>query len=174
MKYHPEIHNRHSIRLKDYDYTQEGAYFVTVCSYGRECLFGEVINEEMQPNQFGQIVVDSWLWLAKHYPYVALDAWVVMPNHFHGIMVIGENDEGGSRTAPTKIKSLGRLIGAFKTVSTKQINLIRQTPSLTLWQRNYYERIIRNESELNRIREYIEANPAKWASDKENPANRLG
>ena len=121
--------------------------------------------------------MSAGLWLQKQYEFVELDAYVIMPNHLHGIIFIGEPDNvggsrtGGSRTAPTKRKPLGGLIGAFKTTSTKRVNSIRQTPAAQLWQRNYYEHIIRNETDLNRIREYIHYNPARWAQDSENPLN---
>jgi REP element-mobilizing transposase RayT len=187
---------RRSIRLHDYDYSQPGAYFVTICALDRECLFGDVRCGKMALNELGKIVAESWQWLERQYEYVVLDEWVVMPNHLHGIVVItdcrggsrtcgmgrgdlhtGGTGRGGSRTAPTgsdqpKRKPLGRLIGAFKTVSTKQVNEIHNTPGAKLWQRNYYEHIIRNENELNRIRAYIAQNPAKWEFDRENPSGR--
>jgi putative transposase len=157
MKFDPRLHHRRSIRLRGYDYRQAGGYFVTLVTQGREMLFGEVVNGEMNLNDFGKIVAETWQWLAMQYPYVALGEWVVMPNHFHGIIVIVDNADdsqmdrddlrggrGGSRgeTAPTdapgavKRKPLGRLIGAFKTVSTKNINLARKTEGCVVWQRN--------------------------------------
>jgi len=162
---------RRSIRLRDYDYSQPGAYFATICTKDRQCLFGDVIGGEMRLNEFGQIVEYCWEWLENQYEYVELDAYVVMPNHLHGIILImDDRRRGGSRTAPTtKRKSLGRLIGAFKTVSTKSINKTRGIPNSVVWQRNYYEHVIRNEDELNEIREYIANNPLKWESDEENP-----
>ena len=179
MVFNPDIHHRHSIRLKDYDYSQNGAYFVTICAWSRECLFGDLVDGTMQLNEFGQVAADSWRWLSSHYSYVELDEWTVMPNHLHGIIVIhnhlGGSRTGGSRTAPTEIiKPLGGLIGAFKTVSTKQINILRNNPGCPLWQRDYYEHVIRNETELARIREYIVNNPSKWEFDKENPSRRGG
>lgn len=185
MKFDPKIHHRRSIRLKGYDYRQAGGYFVTLVTQGREMLFGDVVNGTMILNDFGKIVAETWQWLETQYPYVALGEWVVMPNHFHGIIFIlddadddGGGSRGGSRTAPTnpqtvpdavKRKPLGRLIGAFKTVSTKHINIARYTEGATVWQRSYYEHIIRNETELDRITRYIESNPARWADDRENP-----
>jgi len=171
MKFDPKIHHRHSVRLKGYDYSQAGAYFVTIVAWQREMLFGEIINEEMVLNNFGKIVAEKWLWLETQYEYVELGAWVIMPNHLHGILVIYDNGRGGSRPAPTptKHKPLGGLIGAFKTVSTKQINLLRDTEGQVVWQRNYYEHIIRNEREMDRISRYIESNPTRWADDNENP-----
>ncbi len=162
---------RKTIRLKDYDYSQSGAYFITLCSNGHECLFGNVIELKMETTDLGHAVVESWEWLSRQYPYVTLDEWVVMPNHLHGIIIIDGIEAGGSRTAPTGVlgqKGLGSLIGAFKTVSTKRINLLRNTPALAVWQRNYYEHIIRDDREMDEIREYIVNNPAKWAEDKYN------
>ena len=180
--YNPKIHHRRSIRLDGYDYSQAGMYFVTLCTQGRECLFGRVDNGEMTVNEYGRIVSESWNWLVVQYDHVELDAWVVMPNHLHGIIVINHDCRGGSRTAPTntgksgptiKQKPVGRLIGAFKTVSTKQINQIRNTPGMSVWQRNYWDHIIRDEKSLENIRNYILNNPARWAEDDNNPLNRL-
>ena len=175
-----ELHNRRSIRLKGYDYTRDGAYFVTICTRGRERTFGAVIKGKMRSNACGREVARCWVWLAEQYPYVYLDEWIVMPDHTHAIIVIRDdhrNDavyhgssvtnpnvagvdgtnsneicRGGSRTAlqrsapnakltgppsiTTQRKAVGRLIGAFKTVSTKHVNDIRSTPGVTLWQRN--------------------------------------
>jgi len=170
----PDIHHRRSIRLKGYDYSQTGAYFVTICTHKRERLFGDINSGEMRINEYGVIAAESWIWLPQQYGYIDLDEWIVMPNHMHGILVIADCCRGGSRTAPTGTqtrKTLGRLIGAFKTVSSKQINLLRNSPGVILWQRNYYEQIIRNEAELNKMREYIRSNPLNWESD-ENFANR--
>ena len=173
MKFDPKIHHRRSIRLQGYDYSQAGAYFVTIVAWQREMLFGEIMDGMMKLNEFGRIVSEKWQWLEMQYEYVELGEWVIMPNHFHGILVIHDG-RGGSRSAPTPIKRkpLGGLIGAFKTVSTKQINLLRDTEGQVVWQRNYYERIIRNESEMDRISLYIESNPLRWADDDENP-NRI-
>jgi putative transposase len=175
MKFDPKIHHRRSIRLQGYDYSQAGAYFVTMVTWQRECLFGEVVNGEMHLNNFGEIVAQTWQWLEKQYLYVEMGAWKVMPNHFHGILSIHDDGRGGSRTAPTENiqhKPLGRLIGAFKTMSTKQINLLRQTEGQIVWQRNYYEHIIRDKSEMEKIWAYIESNPARWDDDDENPSRQ--
>ena len=127
-------------------------------------------------NDSGQIVADSWGWLSQQYPHVDLDEWIVMPNHLHGIIVLDDRApdtrRGGSRTAQAtlaKRKPLGRLVGAFKTVSTKRINQLRGTPGAQLWQRNYYEHVVRDEPELERARHYIAYNAAKWPDDPENP-----
>jgi len=171
--------SRRSIRLPGFDYAAGGAYFVTICTWNRECRFGTVDEGEMRVNEAGAIVADTWQWLAMQYCYVQLDAWTVMPNHFHGIIVLNQDGRGGSRTAPTAtdptvvIKPLGRLVGAFKTVSAKQINILQGIPGATVWQRNYYERVIRDDDELQRIRDYIVGNPLNWQEDEEHPA-RLG
>jgi REP element-mobilizing transposase RayT len=174
--------DRRSIRLKGYDYSQPGAYFVTIVAQEREGLFGDIHAEEMDLSEVGQLVADTWEWLGRQYPHVELDTWVVMPNHLHGIILITDissstpNRRGGSRAAPTKPavstrKPLGQLVGAFKTVSTKRVNRLHNTPGTRLWQRNYYERVIRNEAELEDIQAYIVNNPAGWDEDAENPAN---
>jgi putative transposase len=150
MSINPVPNYRRSIRLKEYDYSSPGAYFVTVVTYQRACLFGEIVDGEMRLSESGHIVVASCGWIHTQYPYVNLDTFIVMPNHFHGIFEIMELDgpcRGGSRPAPTgpiKIKPLGQLIGAFKTFSTKQINQLRSTPGIPVWQRNYNEHIIRD------------------------------
>ena len=160
---------------------------MTICTKDRENLFGEIVEGEMKLNDVGEIVKAAWEWIGTQYPNVELDEWVVMPNHLHGVLVIHEDcsvsedcdrqDDcrGGSRTAPTthvssvnKIrKPLGRLVGAFKTVSTKHVNRLRNTPGALLWQRNYYEHVIRNEADLVRIRNYISENPVAWEEDEE-------
>jgi putative transposase len=173
-RYDSDKHHRRSIRLPGYDYSSAGAYFVTICVQGvrdvREApLLGEIVDSEMVLNTLGCVVDECWGWLANQYPYVKLDSYVIMPNHLHGIMIITDDDgRSGSRTAPTKHKPLGRLIGAFKTVSTKKINRVMQTPGATYWQRNYWEHIIRSERALNNIRTYIATNPANWHRDRYN------
>ena len=163
---------RKSNRLKGYDYSQTGYYFVTVCVQNKLCRFGDIVGEQMRLNETGRVVAESWKWLEKRYENVGLDECVVMPNHVHGILIIDAPYRGGSRTAPTK--PLGRLIGAFKTVSTKRINMRQGTPGTKLWQRSFHDHVIRDEEDLNRVREYIQNNPLKWALDEENPANHAG
>ncbi len=180
--------HRRSIRLKGYDYTQPGAYFVTICTHGREMLFGQVVNGEMILNEWGQIVWEEWFRTAHVRPYVRLydDEFVVMPNHIHGIIWIVATDTphemrppvgATRRVAPTDERprgplpcSLGAIIGQFKSIVTKRINARRGTPGAPVWQRNYYEHIIRTERALNAIRHYIAANPRRWHLDRDNPA----
>jgi len=173
MKYDPKTHRRRSIRLKGYDYSRVGAYFVTICTQKRECLFGDIVNHEMILNGFGEIVESVWCDLSNHYKHVELDQYVIMPNHFHGIVVLTDTAVGaGLKPAPTmKRHALPEIIRGFKTFSSRRINQIRNTPGKKLWQRNYWEHIIRNENELNRIRQYITDNPVKWEQDRNNPSD---
>ncbi|MDQ6604489.1 MAG: transposase [Chloroflexota bacterium] len=180
--YDPARLHRRTVRLQGYDYRQAGAYFITLCTHQRESVFGAIGADAMQPNAHGQIVAEDWEWLALRYPYVSLDAFVVMPNHLHGIILmtdpVGAIAPGGQSPSPEPPvrqarKPLGGLIGAFKTVSTKHVNEWREAPGAMLWQRNYYEHIVRNKSDLQRIRDYIAANPARWPDDAENPATFL-
>jgi putative transposase len=177
VRRHHDKHQRRSIRLRNYDYSQAGYYYVTICTQDRICLFGGVREEHVYLNRLGLLVKRCWRWLPHRYPYVKLDRWVIMPNHLHGIVVIADEDlcRGGSRTAPTAVvprrKALGRLIGAFKTASTKEINKIMNTPGARIWQRSFYDHVMRNETELGLIRQYIFNNPLKWHLDRNNPDN---
>lgn len=158
---------RRSIRLPGYNYAQTGAYFVTICTHGYEYLFGDIVDAGMVLHDAGRIVVDEWLRTAQIRAEIDLDEWVVMPNHFHGIVVIGcAGDRPVAPTTGPKPKSIGALIAGFKSAVTKRINHTRRTPGAQVWQRNYCERVIRNDSELHRIREYIRNNPARWESDQ--------
>jgi len=178
-KYDPEKHHRRSIRLKEYDYSQTGAYFITICAYNKECIFGDVVDGKIILNQYGEIVKAEWLKTFDIRKNLILDKYIVMPNHFHGIIMIVDGHDVGAtrRVAPTKRPngpvpaSIGAIIGQFKSIVTKRINAMRNTTGLPVWQRNYYEHIIRNEDELNQIREYIADNPIKWELDEENPIN---
>jgi len=165
--YDPEIHHRRSIRLHGYDYRAHGTYFVTLCTVDRSCRFGKIVEGAVALSEEGRIVEEAWQWLASHHAHVDLGPYVVMPNHVHGI-IVSAPDEGGSRTAPTVAsrKPLGRLIGAFKTVSTKRVNELLKTPGDILWQRNYWEHIVRNEDSMAKIADYVLNNPKTWESDQ--------
>ena len=173
MPFDPARHHRRSTRLQGYDYAEAGIYFVTLCTVDRECLFGEIIGESMQPSRAGDIVQEVWLRSPTLRSEIALDAMVIMPNHLHGIVIIqtvGATGRSPLQPVPGPAKrSLGALIAGFKAATTKRINAWRGTPGSPVWQRNYYDRIIRDEDELWRIREYIANNPAQWAVDRENP-----
>lgn len=200
MTYNRQKHHRRSIRLKGYDYSQPGAYFITIVTQDRACLFGAVMDGEMRLNEWGEIVMRTWRYLPNHVPNIQLDAFVIMPNHVHGIIIITDPANApaavgaGSEPAPAqpqpapaqpapdqsiasisggiaaKRYGLPEIMRQFKTFSARRINEQRGTPGLPIWQRNYYEHIIRNEQSLNRIRQYIADNPQRWAFDQENPA----
>ncbi len=181
----PSRPSRRTLRLRGYDYTQPGAYFVTICTHHREPLFGQVADGEMVLNAFGKMVWEEWFKTAQVRPYVELfeGEFVIMPNHIHGIVWIVGDMVGGPRSLapppqpktsgvdPNNVTpgSLGAIIRAFKSAVTKRINALRGTPGAPVWQRNDYEHIIRNDDALNRIREYIETNSLRWHLDRENP-----
>lgn len=184
MKYNPDIHHRRSIRLKGYDYSQKGYYFVTICIQNRECLLGQSINNTIVLNDAGLMVQNIWKTLPEYYPGVGIDSYIIMPNHIHGIIIVG----AGPRACPCRVNTVQRESGRDATM--KLSDIIHRFKSLTtniyhksvmqhnwpsfpgkLWQRNYYDHIIRNDQELNQIREYIINNPVKWELDKENPDN---
>ena len=167
--------HRRSIRLQGFDYAQEGMYFFTICTYKRQLLFGNVTNGEMKLNEFGHVVCDEWHKSTTMRHELDLDTFIVMPNHMHGIVrlkdpnIVGATGGSPSPFGPSK-HSLGAFIAGFKSTITKRVNEIRGTPEARIWQRNYYEHVIRGEESLNRIREYILNNPAQWDFDPENPA----
>ena len=219
MKYDPQKHHRRSMRLNGYDYAQPGAYFITVVTQHRACLFGDIINGEARLNNAGRMVERWWFELKHKFPTIETDKFVIMPNHFHGIVVIavgadlrvGPHPEGTHsarqgthigvplpglhptrratrRDAPTGAPESGlscapasagvplpTVVQWFKTMTTNEymrgIKTLRWVPFRgRLWQRNYYEHIIRGEESLSGVREYILNNPAQWAFDHENPA----
>ena len=222
MSFDPEIHQRRSIRLVDYDYTSTGFYFVTICVQGQESLLGEVVDGEVVLNDAGQMVENIWQELPIRYPGIAFDEHVIMPNHFHGIIALqppaavgagpcacpgfqpgprarpgfqpgpracpgfsGARGEGHPQReeghpqggAPTTIQmSLMDVVHRFKSLTTARYRHGVNNHNWTLfpgklWQRNYYERIIRNENELHNIRQYICDNPQQWENDNENPTH---
>lgn len=220
MKYDPQKHHRRSIRLKGYDYTRRGAYFITICTWQKKHLFSEIIAGNVKLNRYGEVVQYNWFDLNRRYSYLHLDAFIVMPNHVHGIILLigdrlnprglgaglespsvetnisGEpavadprgvgagleslcagNTNIAGEPAPTvhgdraKSKSakccgLPEIIQGFKTCSATRINQLRRTTGVPVWQRNYYERIIRNDVELQNIRKYIMNNPLSWQQDE--------
>jgi REP element-mobilizing transposase RayT len=175
---HPK---RKSTRLGEYDYSRSGWYFITVCTKNRTKWFGDVVNGEMVLNAYGKIARDRWLWLARQYDYLKLDEFIVMPNHMHGIMVIENSIIRSSRDNPRVVptvpmaiynrryNSLSKSVNAYKTTSSK---LIHQDGLMDfIWQRSFYDHIIRDEESLGSIREYIINNPMKWDRDRNNPEN---
>ena len=188
MAYNPNIHHRRSIRLKGYDYGQAGAYFITLCTHDCTHLFGEIADGTMRLNEFGQIAYTEWLRTPELRPHVALDVFVIMPIHMHGIILINNTSKGESHspnnTEPTQVPSaemgecdspqrsflrspsnnIGAIVRGYKSAVTKQINVLHS--GTMVWQRNYYEYIIRHEQAYQNISEYITNNPLKWEADK--------
>ena len=174
-----EIYHRHSIRLKGYDYSKTGYYFVTICTRNRECILGNVVDGEMQLSKIGQLVQIAWNDLLKRFENLELDKVTVMPNYIHGIIIIVEAGlalpkEGAASSAPTRDVPLRLMdvVRAFKSISAINVNRFLSRVGIPLWQRNYYEHIIRNEESLNRVREYIGNNPLRWELDRENPQRK--
>lgn len=210
MRYDPDRHHRRSIRLKGRDYVRPGAYFVTMVTHDRACFFGDVRDGAMHLNAWGIIAERCWREIPQHFPRVRLDAFVIMPNHIHGIIVIVDvgathaSPQPGPRPSSTVVGathalpqpaspqrasqppskealpkgpasgSLGAIVGSFKAAVAREVNRERGAPGIPLWQRNYYEHIIRDESaggeeEWRRARAYVRANPSHWATDAEYP-----
>ncbi len=168
MTYNPDKHHRRTIRLKEYDYSRAGVYFVTVCTQDRKCFLGNVGNGTVELSHIGKTAHEFWFEIPKHFKNVQLDAFVVMPNHIHGIIFIDDNCRGGV-TPPPRNPTLGQIVAYYKYQTSKIINQIRNTIGMPVWQRNYYEHVIRNEKELNQTRQYVINNPLQWKFDKENP-----
>ncbi len=180
-KFDPQKHHRKSIRLKDYDYSQEGAYYVTIVTYHRDCLFGEVMNGEMILNEYGKIADECWRAIPEHFPHVELGAHVIMPNHAHGIIAITDDARRGAAMLrpydnndnPHKINvtpgSLGAIVRSYKSAVSYRIH--KELNATGIWQRNYYDHIIRDEKDLQSKTDYIEANPMLWDEDDDNPRN---
>ncbi len=189
MKYDPKKHDRKSIRLQGYDYASAGAYFITICTHQRQCLFGEVIKGVMELSNYGTIAATEWARSTDIRQEIELGEWIVMPNHFHGIVFIRPTVEERTQSpaplqplqgygyqletgmAIRKPKSLSSLIAGFKIAVTTKINGDRHTPRKPVWQRNYYEHIIRDEISLEKIRQYILNNPVSWEQDQLHPNN---
>lgn len=178
MKYNPQLHHRRSIRLKGYDYKQVGVYFITICTHQKQCWFGEIRDSQMCLNQLGKIISQEWLRTPEIRPEIALDEWFVMPNHLHGIIILTKTDPspipvGAHRRAPNSSQfrrhsnSIPSIIAGFKSATTKRINILRETPKIPLWQRNYYESIVRDTEHLEHVRKYIRLNPFHWADNSE-------
>jgi REP element-mobilizing transposase RayT len=151
---------RQTIRLNDHDYATPGAYFVTICTHGRLCILGHIADETMMANALGEVVRQGWQSLQDYHP-VSLDAFVLMPNHIHGVVVL--------RESPGKRCALPNVIRTFKSMSARRINELRCMTNVPVWQRGYYEHVIRNDHALEKIRRYIVGNPGRWRHDLENP-----
>ena len=197
----PGNHRRRNLRLRGYNYAGEGAYFVTLVTQDRLCLFGDVVADDMQLNDAGFMVLQKWKDMASRFSQIDIDTFVVMPNHIHGIIVINnsmgaalsetnvshvgaplvgasayvDSLETGNRATTRVAPTLGEIVGAFKSLTT--VEYVRRVKTFAwpkfpgrLWQRNFYEHVIRNEESLSQVRQYILDNPAKWAIDRENPS----
>ena len=186
-KFDPLRHHRRSIRLQGFDYTQRGAYYVTIVAWRRKCLFGEVVNGEMILSKFGLVAKQQWENLPKRFPNIELGAYVIMPNHMHGIIIItnrrgtavnpNEPDGEPSRRAPTQERfqkpvkgSIPTIVRSYKSAVSYRVNLMRGSVGVPVWQRNYYEHVIRDDKDLQNKTDYINANPLLWDEDDENPA----
>ncbi len=185
-RHEAKVLRRRSIRLPGFDYTRNDSYFVTVCAANQACLFGRVINAVMHLSELGQIVAGEWQRTAWLRPYVESDAFVVMPNHFHALFTLlregpprckFESLESGRSTlrpytpTPPAAGSVGAILRAFKAAVTRR-GRVEAGHLGPLWQRNYYEHIIRNDQEYLRARDYIARNAESWEIDKENPQQR--
>jgi REP element-mobilizing transposase RayT len=182
MPNNPSKRDRRTIRLKNRDYSAAGMYFVTVCTHGRACILGKVVDSKMELNAYGKIVEVEWIRSSKIRSEIRSNIYQVMPNHFHAIVEIAEKPIGlngvtdvvgahGRAPLRRKPKSLSSLMAGFKSSVASKINGLRHTPGMPVWQRNYYEHIIRNENELRQIGEYVIHNVLKWELDAENPKN---
>ncbi|MEX2158171.1 MAG: transposase [Dehalococcoidia bacterium] len=175
MRYDPFTHNRRSIRLPGYDYTAAGSYFVTInATRAHGLLFGTVVDGEVVLNEYGVFVRDEWERSARIRPELELGAYVVMPNHLHGIVtLVGDRFVGAHGHAPLHApslhrppRSIGAFVARFKGAVTRRINALRETEGTPVWQRNYYEHVVRDDEDLSRIRAYIEDNPRNWEDDE--------
>ncbi len=196
MKPKSNLPQRCSMRLRDYDYSQPGAYFASICVQHRKCLFGTIIDGKMQLNKICQIVVECWNHIPQHFPSVELVDYVIMLNHMHGIIAWNITDTGtphAPESAPNrrgKITSsastsknpkkrrgevtspaLGKIMAYFKYQSTKRINQYYNRAPTRIWQRNYHDHVIRDDKDLQRLRQYIQENPMKWSLDQLHPDN---
>ena len=185
-RFDPQKHHRRSIRLNGFDYSQPGAYFVTIVTWHRECLFGEVIDCKLTLSKIGLVAKQQWEKLPNRFPNIELGAFTIMPNHMHGIILItvgrgtAENlaglDDESARRAPTHEEfqkpvkgSIPTIVRSYKSAVSYRINLMRKTDGIPIWQRNYYEHVIRNDKDLQNKTDYIKANPLLWDEDNENP-----
>ena len=186
-KYDPQRHHRRSIRLPDYDYARPGAYFITMVTYQRDCLFGNIVDGKMHLSAMGQIAEEHWRLIPEHFPQVELGAYVIMPDHVHGIIIINGRsnadafDRRGTTMSCPDIScpdvarekfgkpvrgSIPTIVRSYKASVTRRIQ--RERNATAIWQRNYYERVIRNDEAHHRISLYIESNVARWVMDNEN------
>jgi putative transposase len=162
---------RKSIRIQGFDYSEQGAYFITIITHKRKCIFGEINHGEMHLSPTGSIVKQIWESIPDHFPQAYVDHFVIMPNHIHGIIELVR----ARHAVPLQYEQFGKpvsgsiptIIRSFKSTVTRQVNLNRESPGEKVWQRNYYEHVIRNERELQAIYDYLVTNPFNWLKDEE-------
>ena len=179
--YSSPLHSRRSVRLPGYDYARPGAYFITICAARRRFLFGEIDGEDrsLRPSPIGELVIECWESIPTHFPGVTLDEFVLMPNHLHGILLIASSGESEIDTSQRKAtpeafgkpvrRSIPTIVRSFKSAVSRRGAEERHGSVQPVWQRNYYESIIRTDHDLDDVRKYISDNPAKWSEDPENP-----
>jgi len=162
-----DMPQRRSIRLPDYDYAQPGAYFVTIVAHQHLCIFGKITDGRVDLSDIGKIVEETWHEIPEHFPNVINEPVVIMPNHMHGVIVIQGQSSRATRGSPLRNDpaALGVIIGAFKSTVTRKIRRIKGYEHYQVWQRNYYEHVIRDEADFQRALDYIEANPQNWEND---------
>lgn len=160
---------RKRLRLSSYDYSRAGAYFVTICTQNSAHLFGEICDETMRSNRAGEIVWDTWCALPERFPAIYLDAFVVIPNHVHGLLWLAFEPRIASQEAIEKATTLPDVIRVFKSISAIQVNRALGRTGVSVWQRSFYDRIVRSERALQAIRQYIRENPRRWTMDRYNP-----
>ncbi len=170
MAFNPRMHHRQSIRLRGYDYSQAGAYFVTICTQNRQCLFGDIVDQEMLLNDAGQMIGRWYLALEQKFPDIQCGEFVCMPNHIHFIVINEKSGEHGNESGEHMGSPLPRVVQWFKTITTNAyidgVKSHHWTPFCKrLWQRNYFEHIVRNDTDLANIQQYIQNNPALWQQD---------
>jgi putative transposase len=163
----PNTARRRSLRLKDFDYSTSALYFVTVCTSRRKPLLANIVAGRLQPSAIGRVVSECWFELPYHYSRLELGAFVVMPNHIHGLMLLRDPVGAGLRPAPTTA-TLSQIVGAFKSFSSRRIHESNASTPRKVWQRGFHERIVRNRNECTKIEHYILQNPARWEFDREN------
>ena len=163
MRYNPEKHHRQSVRLEGYDYSRVGLYFVTVCCWQKECLFGRVVSDTVELTEAGSLAERFWKEIPVRFPSVVLDEFVIMPNHLHGILQFTMRDNEKT--------TLGSVMRAYKSLSAIAINRQLGRSERPVWQRNYHEHLVGDEEALSNIRRYIILNPSRWDKDDENPDN---
>jgi REP element-mobilizing transposase RayT len=173
MTFNPNLHHRRSIRLRDYDYSSGGYYFVTICTHGRICYFGDIHDAAVSLSPVGEIAHQYWQDIPVHFDNVDIDEFIIMPNHIHGIIIINDDTVGARHGMPLQQtnkfgvsipNSLSVIINQYKSSLTRWCN---QNDHPFAWQRNYHEHIIRDDADLDRIREYIINNPMNWENDED-------